>query len=737
MLCRYERTIYQARTGYCIFAYRTEDSTVPEAARKRRGAEDGYHHFTAVGYNLPATGAVRTELTGKWTPSRYGLQLQVGHFEQVIPRDRDAIAAFLSSGLIKGVGPGTAKAIVSVFGEKTMEILDRDPSQLLKVKGIAEGKLRKIVKSYRETVGIRDLVAYLAPYGVSIRKAAKIMEEFGDSSLSIVQNDPFQLTKVKGFGFLTVDEIARRTKVSMCHPLRCAGAVRYVLEESGKKGHLYMQDADLIAECHELLNRDCAPETVTEEDDRLAVLRGRRSGDIYEENTRVYLTEDRMCEVDVAKKVVSMLGRTGFTPVPGVERKTARTEKKKLGRELSPSQRAAVRLCLTHPCSVMTGGPGTGKTTTLLVILDVYRSTYPDREILLAAPTGRAGRRLAEQTGMPARTLHSALGLITDEDPGPNCTDMLSADLVVVDEMSMVDMRLAYELFVRLKPDAQIIMVGDPDQLPSVGAGNVLREFLRCELIPTAVLDSVFRQAANGRIYLNAQAVNHNDTRLSFGDDFVMLGADSGEQAAQTAVQAYLQQVRKYGIEGVQILSPFRKRGETSANALNARIRELVNPARNGTDELRCGGRVYRVGDRVIQMRNREDVSNGDVGVITGIFRGRGDPVVTVRMYGGHDVGYDPEALEDLELSYCLTVHKSQGGEYPCVIMPLLKEHSIMLRRNLLYTGITRAKEKVILIGQKQAVCTAIHRDDVDKRNTVLADRILAYAAREKKRAAG
>ena len=313
---------------------------------------------------------------------------------------------------------------------------------------------------------------------------------------------------------------------------------------------------------------------------------------------------------------------------------------------------------------------------------------------------------------------------------------MLCSDLIVVDEMSMVDMRLAYALFDRLKPGAQIIMVGDPDQLPSVGAGNVLREFLRCELIPTAVLQSVFRQAANSNIYLNAQAINQNDTHLLFGDDFSMLGADNGDQAAQLVTQMYLQQIRKYGIEGVQILSPFRKRGATSTNVLNDRIRDLVNPARSGVDEIKCGGRTFRVGDRIIQTCNREDVSNGDVGVITGINRDGEDPVVFVHMYDGQDLEYNPEMLEDLDFSYCLTIHKAQGAEYPCVIMPLLKEHYIMLRRNLLYTGITRAKEKVILIGQKQAVYTAIHKNDVDKRNTVLADRIIAYYAREKNRIA-
>ena len=337
---------------------------------------------------------------------------------------------------------------------------------------------------------------------------------------------------------------------------------------------------------------------------------------------------------------------------------------------------------------------------------------------------------MADQTGMPACTLHSALGLMTDEE-GVELDDfeMLPADLVVVDEFSMVDMALAYALFDRLKPGAQLIMVGDPDQLPSVGAGNVLREFLRCQLIPTAILDAVFRQAANSNIYINAQAINNNDNRLVYGDDFTMLGADDGEQAAKLVISSYLKMVKKYGLEGVQILTPMRKRGATAANVLNEQLRELVNPARTGTDEIKCGAKTFRVGDRIIQTCNREGVSNGDVGMIEGIDRGEEETKVRIRLLDGQELKYSMDQMEDLDFSYCLTIHKSQGSEYPCVIMPILREHYIMLRRNLLYTGITRAKEKVVLVGQKQAVYMAIRKCDVDKRNTVLADRIVAYYA--------
>lgn len=361
----------------------------------------------------------------------------------------------------------------------------------------------------------------------------------------------------------------------------------------------------------------------------------------------------------------------------------------------------------------------------------IYKAAFPANEVLLAAPTGRASRRMAEQTGMHASTLHSALGLVTDEDSPLNDKELLSADLVVVDEFSMVDMRLAYILLDRIKSGAQLIIVGDADQLPSVGAGNVLREMIRSEKVPTAVLETVFRQASNSRIITNAYAINHNDTHLQFGDDFQFLEVQNSEEAAQLVIKNYLREVSLHGIEDVQILSPLRKRGAVAANALNETIRDLVNPPNNLKKEVKCGSRVFRVGDRIMQTANRINVSNGDVGVITDMKKEDDETITCVRLLDGRTLQYTQEMLEDLEFSYCTTIHKSQGQEYPVIIVPLLKEHYIMLRRNLLYTAVTRAKAKVILIGQKQAVFVAIHKCDVGQRNTVLADRIVAYYNRE------
>ena len=730
MLCRFDRAIFQSDNGYCVFSYSTQDESVPKEARKNTFFSDDKIHFTAVGYHLVSTNVVEVELDGTWEQSKHGLQLSVTTCKQIVPTDQAGVLAYLSSGIIKGVGPEIAKAIVAKFGDKTMEVLDQNPQQLLSIRGIARTKLKTIVASYEETKALSDLMIYLAPFGVSMKKAAMIKEEFGDQSLQIVKTDPFQLCRIKGFGFMTVDSIARKTKVSLKHPMRYAGAINYVLDEARVSGHLFLSVDETVGRCYDLLNSDCEAEVVSEGEIRQAISNERLESRIYVEGTRVYLSYERMCEVKAAKRIVSMILQEDFEEIYDLDEKIDQAEQT-LKQKLAPSQRKAVKLCLSHPISIMTGGPGSGKTTTLRFILDIYKKEHPSNEILLAAPTGRASRRMAEQTGMFASTLHSALGLITDEESPLNDTELLPADLIVVDEFSMVDMRLAYILLERIKPGAQLLIVGDADQLPSVGAGNVLREMIRSEKVPTAVLDTIFRQASNSRIIINAHAINHNDTHLQYGDDFQMLEVQNAEDAAQLVVKNYLQEVSQHGLENVQILSPFRKRGAVASNALNETIRDLVNPASKRKMELKCGSRVFRVGDRIMQTANRNGVSNGDVGLITGMVKVDDEVFVDIRLLDGRELRYSKDMMEDVEFSYCLTIHKSQGQEYPVIIVPLLKEHYIMLRRNLLYTAVTRAKAKVILIGQRQAVYIAIHKCDVGQRNTVLADRIVAYYNRE------
>ena len=403
MLCRYERTIFKSDKGFCIFAYSTSDESVPKEARNRSYYHDDKIHFTAIGYHLIATDAVEVELDGTWENSKHGLQLSVSMCKEVVPRDQAGILAYLSSGIIKGIGPETAKAIVARFGDKTMEVLEKEPDKLLSVKGIAQKKLKAIIKSYGETKALSDLMIYLAPFGVSMKKVAMIREEFGDNSLRIVKTDPFQLCKIKGFGFMTVDSVARKTKVSLKHPLRYSGAINYVLDEARVSGHLFLSVDETVGQCYELLNMGCDDEVVSEEEIRQAISNERVESRIYVEGSRVYLSYERMCEVKSAKRIVSMILQEGFTKIDDLDSKIDNAERT-LHQRLAPSQRNAVKLCLSHPISIMTGGPGSGKTTTLRFILDIYKAAFPANEVLLAAPTGRpsrlpAGRRAGSAHG--------------------------------------------------------------------------------------------------------------------------------------------------------------------------------------------------------------------------------------------------------------------------------------------------------------------------------------------------
>lgn len=527
---------------------------------RKHGADRSFFMFQQIGRCNPSKRVVMVKaLTGVF------ITIQNPKCIRTLAEPCDLIKAYLCSGCIKGIGPATADAVVAKFGTRTLEILDTDPNQLLMVKGIAQSKLKKIVASYQESRNLRDLTTYMAPFGVSKKKIEKIYEEYGDTSLSVVKSDPFQLCRIKGFGFLTVDAIARKTNAGLKNPLRYAGAIQYTLEEAMNSGHLFLPESELMEKSHQLLNSGFEVEIIAKSEVEDALLRAHSEQMVYNERGRVYLPFERICEVKVAKRVVKMLLVTEPPEVRNVVQEIAQTESK-LRQTLSPSQRAAVELCLTNTISIMTGGPGVGKTTTLRALLDIYHRVNPNHEILLAAPTGKASRRMHEQTGYPASTLHSAMGILTENDleiPNP---EFLSADMVVVDECSMVDMKLAYALFERLKPGAQLVLVGDPDQLPSVGAGNVLRELIRSSLVPTAVLNTVFRQASNSRISLNAQAVNNNDTKLLFGDDFVMLDVQDSEQAASLVMKNFLREVQANGIEAVQILSPFRKRGTVCAD---------------------------------------------------------------------------------------------------------------------------------------------------------------------------
>ena len=736
MVCTYEKTIFENKeNGFCIAAYRTTDPSVPAEARNGY-IKDNSIHFTATGYQLPTINTIDFDLTGNWEKSKYGMQLHVQSFIEVIPKTEAGIIGYLSSGLIHGVGEKMGKKIVGLFGLDTLNILENSPERLLEVKGITQRKLDKIIASYKESTAIREIVTYLTPFGISVAKAVKIKKEFGDKSMEVLKTQPFLLCSIKGFAFKTVDAIARKTACRLNDSMRIRGALGYVLDEAASgAGHLYLFQKDLRNQAYDLLNDGFAQEVVTGKEVYLELSAMISEKQLINDNQNIYRPYFWYAECDVAEAIYELLkGKLDLEVDLDAEITQAQQT---LGITLSPAQIQAVRMCFEHQVSVITGGPGTGKTTILKVIMEVYRRIAPKSQILLTAPTGRAARRMSESTGfLNAQTMHAALGLISDENDYINGSEMLDYDFIIADELSMMDMQLAKEFFTRLQPEAHVLLVGDPDQLPSVGAGNVLREIINAGVVPVTSLDVVFRQAKNSRIMLNAQKINSGDTQLMYGPDFQFVDAETEEDTLAFIRSAYKKEIAENGVDAVQILSPMRQKCITGTKALNETLQEIANPARPGIAEVKYGTKVFRKNDRVLQLRNMEEVSNGDVGYIRGIYKNDSGTTVTVEFSGGRVVDYESEDLAMLDHAYAMTIHKSQGSEFQTIIVPLLKRFYRMLRRNLVYTGITRSKEKVILIGQRAALAMAIRTNDVNTRNTMLSDRIKnLYAQDGKKRA--
>lgn len=727
MIATYEKTIYKDEScGFCICAYRTNDDTVPAAARKA-GGQDSCIRFTATGYLLPETGAVKVDLNGHWEKSRYGPQLAVDSYREILPTTEAGILGYLSSGLIKGIGPKTARLLVDAFGLDTLQVLEQSPERLLGIKGIAAKKLERIVSTYQDTRALREIVSFLAPFGVSVRKCSQIRGAYGGQAVQVLKNSPYALCRIHGFGFKTVDAIACRMHVRPDDAQRIQGALLYTLEEANRAGHLYLPKDGLIRQASRLLKEgapgtEIADRTIAAQVYELAMQRALCvCGDaVY--RRRLYEAETRTAEL------VAALARQPVRAYPKLEAVLAQSQNEQ-GLMLSARQCEAVRCCLRQPFSILTGGPGTGKTTVLRVILDVYRK-LEGGAILQAAPTGRAARRMMQSTGLPAGTLHSVLGLVAKGEGSAYHTKgltPLAADFVVVDETSMMDIFLAEELFRRIRPGSKVLLVGDADQLPSVGPGNVFRDLIRSGVLPVTRLDMVFRQSGASRIALNAQLIRQNRATLLEGPDFEFLPCADESEASAMIQRLYQEEIARVGIEQVQVLSPFASRGAVSVKSLNPVLRDLVNPARFCVQEWKAGDTLFREGDRIVQTKNQGEISNGDTGVVRAIHKNEESETTALLDFGDdRTVEYDERDMAHIQLAYALTIHKSQGGEYAVVILPMLPGFYKLLSRNLVYTAITRAKKRVILVGQKKALYMAIHKDGSDQRNSMLANRLSA-----------
>ena len=723
MLCQFERLIYPQNVSsidagsFMIAVYRPCENI-------RDSAGNMVTQVKAVGYCLPIADNLRYELQGHWSKNpKHGVQFEVENYDEVITPTKEGIIAYLSSGQIKGIGPKMAEKIYDAFGLTALDVLDKEPERLLAISGISAAKLKKICDSYLANRGARDVVAFLTPHGITPNRAVKLYKEYGDRAMDIVKNHPYQLCEIAGIGFKTADRIAMSMGFDQLSGERVDEGILYALTDAEGKGHLCMEKHAFIKACLKVLDTpQLTEDMVANRAARLVY-----SGKLVSYQGNVYRSKTAYAESNLAELLSRQL-RSARSHSYGDLDAALDAEELRMKVKFAPEQREAVKMALTQGVSVITGGPGTGKSMILRAILDIYRRQNPGKEICLCAPTGRAARRMEQATGLGASTVHKALGLLAGEDGDYGEPQALDADIILVDEVSMMDIYLAGRLLEAVKSRAQVVLIGDSDQLPSVGPGAVLSEMIASERIPVVRLDKVFRQNDGSRIAVNAKLIRHGNLSLEYGNDFRFVDSANLSDSASRIAELYMQEVARYGVDNVAMLSPYRQKTETGVNALNEMLRELVNPPDEGKPEVVCGKRKFRVGDKVMQVKNFEDVSNGDIGYIRNIFKFGDETTVCVDFGDGRNMEYDSSELDMLDLGYASTIHKAQGAEYQSVIINLQCAHHIMLTRPLIYTAITRGKDRVIIVGERRALCISIKKTDIEKRGTCLAHRLQELA---------
>ena len=722
MLCQFERLVYPQNTNvidaasYMVALYRP-------CEKIKDSSGNTISQVKAVGYCLPVANNLRYDMQGHWSKNpKHGIQFEVESYNEVIIPNKEGIISYLSSGQIKGVGPKIAERIYAAFGNMALEVLDKEPEKLLSIPGINKNKLKKICDSYLANRGARDVVAFLTPHGITPNRAVRLYKEYGEKTMDIVKNHPYKLCELVGVGFRTADKIAMSMGFDELSTERVDEALLYTLTDAESKGHLCLEKHDLLKSCLKILNTPQLTE------DMLAnrAVRLIQSGQMVSYSGNVYRSRTAYIEAHLAEMISRRLSQHKSFCYTDLDAELDK-EEQILAVKLAPEQRLAVKTALTHGISIITGGPGTGKTMIQRALLDIYKRNHPGNEICCCAPTGRAARRMEQSTRFSASTVHKALGLLAGEDGNYNEPAELTADLILVDEVSMLDIYLAEHLFCAVKNNCQIVLIGDADQLPSVGPGAVLSEMIASECIPVVRLDKVFRQSAESRIATNAKLIRHGNLSLEYGPDFQFMDSASTTESAEKVAEIYMQEIAKYGVDNVALLSPFRQRTETGVNALNELIRDLVNPPDNEKAEVKFGKRIFRCGDKVMQIKNHDDVNNGDIGYITKIINMDSETILYINFGDGKLKEYDAGDLDMLDLGYASTIHKSQGAEYQSVIINLQCAHAIMLTRPLIYTAITRGKKRVIIVGERRALCMAIKKTDTEKRGTCLAKRLKEY----------
>ena len=689
---------------------------------------------TIVGTVLSLTPGETLRVHGRWSHHpKFGEQFKVDRYEPVIPATITGIQKYLGSGMIKGIGPVFAKRLVETFGAETLQVIETAPARLAEVPGIGPKRQQRIATAWAEQREIREVMLFLQGHGVSPAYAVKIFKTYGQAAIATVRENPYRLARdIRGIGFKTADKIARELGVPADSPLRATAGILHTLQELTDEGHVYVPEAELLRATEETLEIPAAllPEALARlVSDETVVVEPIAAG------RAVYLTALHVSETQVARRVADLLRAPRAVSPIDMTHALAWVEQK-TGLALTEEQRQAVCLALQEKLLIITGGPGTGKTTILQAVIRLLEEKK--LRIHLASPTGRAAKRLAEVTGHEATTLHRLLEWNPREGGFQrNARNPLETDFVVVDEVSMLDILLTHHLLQAIPLAATLLLVGDADQLPSVGPGTVLQDLLGVAGIPAIRLTTIFRQAARSRIVSNAHRVNRGqlpDLSVPAADqaqDFFFLSEEDPARLQQLIVDlAHRRLPARYGLDplaDIQVLTPMH-RGPIGAGQLNAALQAVVNPPRAGAAELLRGGRIFRVGDRVLQLRNNYDkaVFNGDLGRIAAI-----DPIQQAVMVQVDDreVSYDFSDADELTLAYAMTVHKSQGSEYPCVILVMHPAHYPMLQRNLLYTALTRAKRLLVVVGTKKALAIATRNDAIRRRFSRLAERLTGFGA--------
>ncbi|WP_326690208.1 ATP-dependent RecD-like DNA helicase [Streptomyces sp. NBC_01795] len=701
--------------------------------------------LTVVGALLGAQAGESLRMEGRWgSHPQYGRQFHVDNYVTVLPATIQGIRRYLGSGLVKGVGPRIADRIVTHFGVDTLEVIEADPKKLIEVPGLGPKRTKLIAAAWEEQKAIKEVMVFLQGVGVSTSIAVRIYKQYGDASISVVRGNPYRLAAdVWGIGFLTADRIAQSVGIPHDSPERVKAGLRHALSQSADQGHCYLPEERLLSDAVKLLQVDTGLVI-----DCLGELAGEEEGVVREpvpdpeDPSRtlnaVYLIPFHRAEIALAAQLQRLL-RTPEDRLPAFQDvdwgKALGWLATRTGAELAPEQREAVRLALTRKVAVLTGGPGCGKSFTVRSVVEL--AAAKQARVLLAAPTGRAARRLSELTGAEASTVHRLLELKPGGDAAYDRDRPLEADLVVVDEASMLDLLLANKLLKAVPPGAHLLLVGDVDQLPSVGAGEVLRDLLaEGGPVPAVRLRRIFRQAQQSGVVTNAHRINSGAPPLTQGmsDFFLFVEEDTEAAGALTVDVAARRLPAKFGLDprrDVQVLAPMH-RGPAGAGALNGLLQQAVTPARPGLPEKRFGGRVFRVGDKVTQIRNNYEkgangVFNGTVGVVTAL--NPDDQRLTVLTEEDEEVGYDFDELDELAHAYAVTIHRSQGSEYPAVVIPVTTGAWMMLQRNLLYTAVTRAKRLVVLVGSRRALGQAVRTVSAGRRCTALDHRLRGLPA--------